>query len=662
MPSADGYRASLDGPYPQSMQEHLGDRSPAPPLAALVELLPDMAPMAHAAATPNATPTPDRTGDLHRLLIDNAPHLVCILDRDGRFRFLNATVRHLLGHDPDALIGLAYAELVDGEDLEIARNLFDEQRVGTGDVRRAELRLRRHPNRPQQSTALWVDLTATRLRTADGTFAGVHVVARDISEDRANRQAADFQAYHDVLTQLPNRTLLQDRLEVALEQAGRKRGPTVIFLDLDRFKAVNDKFGHAMGDRLLQAVAKRLQECLQRGDTLSRFGGDEFVVLSPNVHTRRQAATVAGRLLQGLRTPFVMDGSELVIAASAGVALYPEAGNTARALIQNADVAMYHAKGSGGDGFEFFDGGMNLEFSARLAAERDLRGALAAGEIEVYYQPRVDLATGAITGVEALARWRHPERGLVDANDFLPVAEEAGLIGEIDEWVQRQAFERVAQWRADGHVNCRLSVNASIEQLDGADFVRHFGEAVVAAGLPPDAVTIEITENALMHDVQLVVPKLRHLRRLGVRVAIDNFGTGYSSLDHLRRLPVDALKIDRGFVEEVRGNGGDTRALDAIAGVARGLALDLLADGIENAAQLDYLRTLGCREGQGFVFDEPTTAAAMAKLLRGNPYRDRLAPAPVVRPPPAKPLPSGTRVAYSPRRLQAPEQGPHQEG
>ena len=439
---------------------------------------------------------------------------------------------------------------------------------------------------------------------------------------------------------------------MAIEQAGRKRGPTLVFLDLDRFKLVNDKFGHAMGDRLLQAVAKRLQECLHRGDTLSRFGGDEFAALLPSVHTRRQAAAVARRLLEGLSAPFVVDGHELDIAASAGIALYPEAGNTAPALIQNADMAMYHAKGVGGDGFEFFTGGMNMKFSARLAAERDLRGALAAGEIEVYYQPRVDLGTGAISGAEALARWRHPERGLVEANEFLPVAEEAGLIAEIDEWVQRQAFDRVARWQANGHVDCRLSVNASAQQLDQAAFVRRFHQAIDAAGLSPEAVTLEITENALMHDVQLVVPKLRHLRRWGIRVAIDNFGTGYSSLDHLRRLPIDALKIDRGFVEEVRSAPRDTRALDAIAGIAQGLGLDLLADGIENDDQLDYLRTLGCREGQGFVFDEPITADAMAALLAADPYRDRARPPTSPNPRPPKPLPSDPRVAYSARPVQ----------
>lgn len=641
------------------MDEHLRDQLPAVSLAALVKLLPGMDPEVDAGEDSDAA-SQARPGDaagpadgLHRLLIDNAPDLVCVLDRGGRFRFINETVGRLLGYEADALLGQPYAEFVDAEDLEIARNLFDEDRKGPGDVRRAELRLRRHPKaagpRPQQSTAMWADLTVTRLRSPDGAFAGAFVVARDISEDKENRQAADFQAYHDILTHLPNRALLEDRLEVALEQAGRKRGPTLVFLDLDRFKAVNDRFGHAMGDRLLQAAAKRLQENLQRGDTLSRFGGDEFAVLLPNVHTRRQAAAAASRLLEGLRAPFVVDGHELDIAASAGIALYPQAGNTARAMIQNADMAMYHAKGTGGDAFEFFEGGMNLKFSSRLAAERDLRGALAAGEIEVYYQPRVDLDTGAISGVEALARWRHPERGLVDANEFLPVAEEAGLIAEIDEWVQRQAFDRVAKWRALGHADCRLSVNASTQQLDQAGFVRRFREALDAAGLPSEAVTLEITENALMHDVELVVPKLRSLRRWGVRVAIDNFGTGYSSLDHLRRLPIDALKIDRGFVEDVRGTSGDTRALDAIAGIAQGLGLDLLADGIENAGQLDYLRTLGCSEGQGFVFDEPVTADTVTGLLATAPYRDRHPPPPTPNPRPGKPLPSDTRVAYSPR-------------
>ena len=635
------------------MDDTSRDQLPADPLAALVELLPGMTPAADPGGGAAAGVAPPPPGELHRLLIDNAPDLMCILDGEGRFRFLNEAVGRLLGHDARALIGRPYSDLVDAEDLEIARNLFDADRAGPADLRRAELRLQRHARaagpRPPQSTALWANLTVTRLRTRAGAFAGAYVVARDISEDRESRQAADFQAYHDIVTHLPNRALLEDRLEVALEQAGRRRGPTVIFLDLDRFKLVNDKFGHAMGDRLLQAVAKRLQECLQRGDTLSRFGGDEFAVLLPTVHTRRQAAAVAGRLLEGLQAPFVMDGSELDIAASAGIALYPEAGNTARAMIQNADMAMYHAKGTGGDGFEFFEGGMNLKFSSRLAEERDLRGALAAGEIEVYYQPRVDLNTGAIAGVEALARWRHPERGVVDANEFLPIAEEAGLIAEIDEWVQRQAFERMANWHASGHVDCRLSVNASIQQLDQAGFVRRFREAMDAAGLPPDAVTLEITENALMHDVQLVVPKLRQLRRWGVRVAIDSFGTGYSSLDHLRRLPIDALKIDRGFVEEIRGTSRDTRALDAVAGIAQGLALELLADGIENTDQLDYLRTLGCKEGQGFLFDEPATADAVTELLAADPYRDRQPPPAGPNPPPAKPLPSDTRVAYSPR-------------
>ena len=555
---------------------------------------------------------------LYRSLVEGSPDLCLLLDRDGIIRFVNSAAMRLLGHEPDTLLGQPCAVLVDAEDLEAARQLFDGQRPGPP-VRHARLRLKRHSRRagprPEQSTRLWAVVTLTRLYR-EQAFVGAIVLARDILGLGEISGAAHFAAYHDVLTRLPNRAILEDRLGLAIAQAERdKRRLTVAFLDLDRFKLVNDKHGHAIGDRVLQAVARRLRGCLRRGDTLSRFGGDEFALVLPEVESGDAAVAIGEKLVGALREPLAVDDTRLSTTASAGVALYPEAGTTARALIGNADIAMYHAKGEGGDACRLFGAEMHQRFSARLGMERALRQALDSGEIEVHYQPQVDLASRAIVGMEALARWRRGDGGLVEASEFLPLAEETGLIGRIDALVQQAAFTQVAAWRTAGHGACRVAVNASAWQLDQANFVRDFEASLAKAGLPAAAATLEITENALMRDPALVVPKLQHLRHRGVRIAIDEFGAGYSSLAQLRHMPIDALKIDRSFVADLAGGIVDTRAVDAVAGACRGLGLALCAEGIEHQAQIDYLLGVGCREGQGYFFSGPLVAEeAMAPL------------------------------------------------
>ena len=442
-----------------------------------------------------------------------------------------------------------------------------------------------------------------------------------------------FHAHHDWLTHLPNRVLLDDRLELAVAQAQRdNRHLAVIFLDLDRFKLVNDQYGHTVGDRLLQAVAKRLRNCLGQGDTISRFGGDEFALLLPDIFAKRDAVAVVRRVVRRVRNPFIVDGNPLNVSASIGVAMYPEAGDTVEALVQSADIAMYHVKNRGGNGYRFFAGAMNRRLSRRFTMERELRTALAEDALAVYYQPRVHLETGAIVGVEALARWDRPSEGspndpreaegspggIMEANAFLPVAEETGLISRIDAWVQRRAFEDAARWRAEGFKPC-LSVNASAHQIEGADFVQHIDELLKATGLPPHAVALEITEETLTRDIEAAVPKLDYLRRRGVRIVIDDFGTGYSSLSHLRRFPIDALKLDRRFVSGIEG--GYTNIVEAIAGIAHGLRLDLMAEGVETQRQFAYLRERGCMEAQGFLFSHPIPAEEMAAVLRADPYR-----------------------------------------
>lgn len=567
-----------------------------------------------------------RAAVLRQAMLDRSPDLVFLLDADGRFIFINDAVERLLGYSKERLIGEHYSRIVLEDDLELARNLFMER---SGDVEEAELRLCLHPSRagprPAQSTTVWTEIKVSHLDGADSGLACA--TARDISERREAQESLVFHAHHDWLTHLPNRVLLDDRLDLAVAQAQRdSHGLAVIFLDLDRFKLVNDQYGHTVGDRLLQAVAKRLRSCLGQGDTISRFGGDEFALLLPDVFAKRDAVSVVRRVVRRIRNPFIVDGNELNVSASIGVAMYPEAGNTAEALVQSADIAMYHVKNRGGNGYRFFAGAMNRALSRRFTMERELRTALAENALSVYYQPRVHLETGTIVGVEALARWDRPQEsspsdspgGIVEANAFLPVAEETGLISQIDAWVQRRAFEDAARWRAEGFKPC-LSVNASAHQIEGGDFVQHIDELLKATGLPPYAVALEITEETLTRDIEAAVPKLDYLRRRGVRIVIDDFGAGYSSLSHLRRFPIDALKLDRRFVSGIEA--GYTNIVEAIAGIARGLRLDLMAEGVETRRQFAYLREHGCMEAQGFLFSRPKPADEMVAVLRADPYR-----------------------------------------
>jgi diguanylate cyclase (GGDEF)-like protein/PAS domain S-box-containing protein len=569
--------------------------------------------------------------ELHRYIVNSSPDLVYMLDRNGCFTFLNDRVESLLGFSRDELIGKHYTELVDDDHLELARNVFNERRTGDRAVSNAEMRLKsRHARRGARlfhAHAIWTELTAMGVysdpkeRTREN-FVGTYGIARDISERKEAQEVISFQAYHDLLTHLPNRALLKDRLSLAITQARRsKRRLAVMFLDLDRFKIVNDTLGHSMGDRLLKAVANRLQSCLRRGDTLSRFGGDEFTLLLPEVRTRDDVVVIATKILDRLAGPFVIDGHELFVGASIGVAMYPEAGETEEALIQNADIAMYHVKGRGKNGYQFFSEEMNNKYSTRLSMERELRNGLTQEELVVYYQPQVALNTGEIVGVEALVRWRHPERGLVEPGDFLPMAEETGLITQIDTFVQRRACTDVAGWERAGLGSIRLSVNLSAPQIEQEDFVDNFVADMAAAGLDPSRVKLEITENILMQDMEVVIPKLKQLRQLGVRIAIDDFGTGYSSLSYLQQFPIHTLKIDRSFVGDIRADHGDASIVNAIVAMARGLNLDLIAEGVENRTQLRYLRSQGCSEVQGFIFSDPVPADQVKLMLQQNPFR-----------------------------------------
>ncbi len=568
--------------------------------------------------------------ELHRFIVNSSPDLVYMLDRNGCFSFLNDRIQSMLGFSKDELLGKHYAELIDDDDLQAAHNLFNERRTGDRAVKNVEIRLKsKRADRRMginRNQTVWAELTAMGIyadeheRTREN-FAGTYGTARDISERKEAQEVINFQAYHDLLTHLPNRALLKDRLNLAITHARRnKRKLAAMFLDLDRFKLVNDTLGHSMGDRLLKAVANRLQSCLRKGDTLSRFGGDEFTLLLPEVRTRDDVVVIAEKILDRLSEPFVIDGHELFVGASIGIAMYPEAGDSGESLIQNADIAMYHVKGRGKNGYQFFSDEMNHQFSTRLNMERELRNGLIQGEFEVFYQPQVALKNGAITGVEALVRWRHGVRGMIEPREFLPLAEETGLILQIDEYVQQRAFHDVAAWQRAGYGEICLSVNLTAQQLEQEGFVERFTSSLTASGLNPRCVKLEITENTLMQDMEIIIPKLKALRKLGTRIAIDDFGTGYSSLSYLHQFPINTLKIDRSFVGDIRAEQGDASIIDAIVAMARGLQLDLIAEGVENRTQLKYLEAQGCEEVQGYIFSPAVPADELVALLQDNSF------------------------------------------
>ena len=557
-----------------------------------------------------------------RFMLHSSPDLAYMLDPVGRFLFVNDRFVSVIGLDRAALIGRQMRDLVVEPDRAAAQFVVAERRTGARASRHAPLRLRAvrtGENGQREGAVVHVEVSASGIYTEDrrvaDQFLGTLGVAHDVSDQRRVREIMRFHAYHDLLTQLPNRTLFKDRLTLGIAQATRNQSRlAVMFLDLDRFKIVNDSLGHNMGDRLLKAVATRLTNCLRKGDTLSRFGGDEFTLLLPEIRNDEDVGVIARKIVDELNAPFLIDSHELYIGASIGIAVFPEAGETAQTLIENADIAMYQIKTLRQGGFGFFSEEMTRRFSTRQSLEVELREAIEAEELEVFYQPSVVLATGRIDSVEALLRWRHPRRGLLLPAEFLPLAEETGIVARLDEWLQRTAFKTVAGWRRSGHSELRVAVNLSAQSLAKSMFVEQFYEALNDAQLAPSAVQIELTEAMLARDLDNLTPKLEGLRARGVSVTLDDFGTGLSSLSYLQRLPLDTLKIDGSFVQGVRLDD-EAGMVAAIAGLARGLRLEVIAEGVESRAQLLILRRLGLLRAQGYLFAKPVEAHRMLALL-----------------------------------------------
>lgn len=463
-----------------------------------------------------------------------------------------------------------------------------------------------------------IEDTVAPIHDSKGQVTGAVIVFRDVTAARAMALQLAYSANHDALTGLPNRLLLQDRIGQAIGMAAHHASPlAILFLDLDRFKHINDSLGHSIGDRLLVSVAERLSHSIRDTDTVSRQGGDEFVVLLAEVGSVERLAVMARRIVKAVSTAYAIDKHKLRITASMGISVYPDDGIDAETLIKNADTAMYQAKENGRQTFRFFEPAMNVRAVERQSIEEHLRRALEGGEFELYYQPKVNLESGAITGAEALLRWNHPTLGTVLPAQFIPIAEESGLILPIGSWVLLEACRLHGVWQRMGLPAISIAVNVSAMEVGDAGFLKRIFATLRETDLDPRLLELELTESVLMKRGESAAAILQALKARGIRVAIDDFGTGYSSLSYLQTLPVDALKLDQSFVRQIV-SGEETPIITAVISMAHSLKLRVIAEGIETQTQLAFLRKQSCDEGQGYYFSYPLPAAEFAALLEAG--------------------------------------------
>jgi diguanylate cyclase (GGDEF)-like protein/PAS domain S-box-containing protein len=553
-----------------------------------------------------------RSEQRFRALVQNASDVVIISDVAGTITYQSPAAATVWGYAEKALMGQPTQTLVHPDDQAALQDLWQQLQDAPGTTRSTELRVRRHDG-------MWrhVELILTNL-SHEVSVEGFVLTWRDIEERKAFEQQLTQRAFHDPLTGLPNRLLFHDRIEQALARASRRRCLVgLLYMDLDNFKLINDSLGHGVGDQLLVQVAGRLLACGRAEDTVARLGGDEFVVLLDCVAGEADAGTVAENIARQFKRPFALEGRDVVVSVSIGVALGDASQDKAETLLRNADVAMYRAKSNGNGRFVVFDASMQTDALARLELENDLRRALNSNELRVYYQPIVRMQSRRLVEVEALVRWQHPTRGLIAPAEFIPMAEETGLIVPLGYWVLEQACRQAAEWQALSPLEplLVLSVNLSPRQFQQPDLDKEIIAILQRTGLVPSTLKLEITEGVIMEDVDRTITMLGKLKDIGVKLAIDDFGTGYSSLAYLKRLPLDVLKIDRSFVNGIGQNQEDTAIVRAILSLAKSLNLSVTGEGIETADQADLLNTMGCDHGQGYFFARPLVADGVTAML-----------------------------------------------
>jgi diguanylate cyclase (GGDEF)-like protein/PAS domain S-box-containing protein len=527
----------------------------------------------------------------YRLMAENSTDLIARTTPNGIFVYASDALRSLLGFEPREVLGTPIRSLIHPDDRPLLRAIIPDA-IG----RTFSYRARR-----KDGSFVWFESTSRALFDEHGRMTEIVSVSRDITERRRAEEQIEYQAYHDALTGLPNRLLFRDRLTVALAHAKRQQHELVVmFLDLDRFKNVNDTLGHSLGDGLLRVIAERLQSVLREGDTIARMGGDEFTVLLSDLKRTSDAAKIAQKLLDSIAQPVRVEGHELYVTTSIGIAVFPNDGDTAELLLKNADSAMYRAKELGRNSYQLCTPAMNSRAAERLSVENALRRAIAREELLLHYQPLVRLDTREIAGMEALLRWNRPGHGVVSPGTFIAIAEETRMIVPIGEWVLHEACRE-----ARARNMPRVAVNLSPRQFQQSDLRDVVARALDESGLDPRQLELEITESTAMLNTERSIVTLAELRELGIRIAVDDFGTGHSSLSYLRRFPIDRVKIDREFVAEIDKSRSNRAIVSAIVAMAHGLDLAVTAEGVETEAQVEFLREQKCEEVQGFLFGRP---------------------------------------------------------
>jgi diguanylate cyclase (GGDEF)-like protein/PAS domain S-box-containing protein len=552
--------------------------------------------------------------DLQAAALEAAANAIVITDSHGTIMWVNYAFTTMTGYSKEEVLGKNPRLLKSGEQTEsYYANLWST--ILSGKVWKDEI-----VNRRKDGTTYNEEMTITPVTRDVGNPADRYFIAikQDITQRKATEKQVQFLAYYDALTGLPNRTLLHDRLDKALAGARRQRSKVaLLFFDLDRFKDINDSLGHSVGDLLLQEVAERLKKWAREQDTVARVGGDEFLVVLTGLKDVADAAVAAERLIGVMTAGFVVQGHSLNVSCSIGVSMFPEHGADGETLIKNADAAMYSAKGNGRNNFRFFTADMNAQVVERLTLGNGLRLALDKKELFLVYQPQMDIASGTVTGLEALLRWQHPELGLVPPDKFIRIAENSGLILPIGEWVLRTACSQARTWQNQGLPAVSVAVNVSAVQFRQEGFCELIRRVLDETGLAPQYLELELTESLLLANADVTLSVIRELKAMGLTLAIDDFGTGYSSFSYLRQFRVSKLKIDRSFIREVALNPDDAAITGAIISMAKSLNLKVIAEGVEDEAQMSFLREHQCDEIQGYYFSKPLAVDKVADKLRG---------------------------------------------